>query len=492
MRFLRRYYLLLIGILLVTQSQAQFGIFSGRIFDKESGETLVGANIYVKKDMSIGGVTDFNGYFSVSAKPGDYVFTVSFTGMRKLDVAAKIGADSTTFMEIKMDPFSTQFEEVVVRAGKFEKSLEDQTVSIEVMQPRIIDAKNTRSVETILDLTPGVTILDEEPQIRGGSGFTFGVGSKVAVFIDDLPVIAGDAGKPDWSLIPVENIKQIEVVKGASSVLSGSSALSGAIYIRTNYPGTKPVTKVRAWGGLYTAPRLPGTQWWTGANYIGGASFLHTTQLGEGHTDLVIGAVVMADRNYIGAPQPGPYVEDPGPPLTDDDMINRKARLNFNIRRRSKKVDGLNFGLNGNIMYKKTSTALAWLDDTTNFYRAYPGAVLSAKRLTFYLDPYLNLYTNRGNKHYFASRILYNNADAIADQSNSVLMVYNTYQFSKRFQNLGNLDFLTGVSSNYTDSYAKIYEASGSENICEDGQPVNNPVCSERDLPGGCTRWAFR
>ncbi len=73
-------------------------------------------------------------------------------------------------------------------------------------------------------MAPGVTILDEEPQIRGGSGFTFGVGAKVGVFIDDLPIITGDAGKPDWALIPVENIKQIEVVKGASSVLSGASA----------------------------------------------------------------------------------------------------------------------------------------------------------------------------------------------------------------------------------------------------------------------------
>ena len=61
-------------------------------------------------------------------------------------------------------------------------------------------SKNTRSVETILEMTPGLTILDQEPQIRGGSGFTFGVGSKVAVFVDDMPVVAGDAGKPDWSL----------------------------------------------------------------------------------------------------------------------------------------------------------------------------------------------------------------------------------------------------------------------------------------------------
>lgn len=457
-------FLLFIGMSFIFQLNAQHGIFSGTITDKKSGETLVGANVFVKKDMTIGGTTDFNGHFSVSAEPGNYSFTVSFTGMKTLNMPVTISKGETVYKEIEMEPFSVQFEEVVVRAGKFDKALEDQTVSIEVMQPRIIDAKNTRTVETILDLIPGVTILDEEPQIRGGSGFTFGVGSKVAVFIDDLPIITGDAGKPDWSLIPVENIKQIEVVKGASSVLSGSSALSGAIYIRTNYPGTKPKTKVHVYGGMYTPPKSPASKWWSGIDYIGGASFLHTRRLGDGFTDLVIGGIIMTERNYIGAPVPGPYVTDPGPLLDDNDMINRKGRINFNIRRRSKKVKGLNYGLNGNIMYKKDATALAWLDDTANFYRAYPGAVLLAKTLTFYFDPYINFYSNMGFKHTFASRILYNNADAIADQSNKALMIYNNYQFSKSFKNLGNLDFIGGVSSNYTKSHAKIYEASGSEN----------------------------
>jgi len=40
-----------------------------------------------------------------------------------------------------MTSFSTNFEEIVVRAGKFDKSIEDQTSSIEIMSPRLIDAK---------------------------------------------------------------------------------------------------------------------------------------------------------------------------------------------------------------------------------------------------------------------------------------------------------------------------------------------------------------
>lgn len=463
MKIIRFSVLLLLLLIFADQMSGQLGVFSGRVVDNENDESLVGANIYVKKDMSIGVVTDFNGFFSLSVDPGTYEFTISYTGMKTEVIELEIPAESNIFREIRMQPFSTQFDEVVIRAGKFDKKLEDQTVSIEVMQPRIIDAKNTRSVETILDLTPGVTILDSEPQIRGGSGFTFGVGSKVAVFIDDLPMITGDAGKPDWALIPVENIKQIEVVKGASSVLSGSSALSGAIYVRTNYPTTKPMTKVRVYGGVYTAPPPPGVKWWKGVNYLGGASLLHSRQLGQGYTDLVIGAVYMTDRSYIGAPIPDPYVTQTGDSISDRDMVNRRGRINFNLRRRSKTIKGLNFGINGNFMLKSQSSPLAWLNDTNYFYRGYPGAVLLTDNFTMYLDPFINWYSSLGVKHQFNNRILYSDNQAINDQSTEALMIYNNYQFHKSFQNLGNLDFIGGLASQYTYSKANIYQASGSD-----------------------------
>ena len=70
--------ILLVVYLSLSTALAQHGILSGRVTDKETGESLVGANIYVKKNMSIGVVTDFNGHFSVSVNPGEYIFTISF------------------------------------------------------------------------------------------------------------------------------------------------------------------------------------------------------------------------------------------------------------------------------------------------------------------------------------------------------------------------------------------------------------------------------
>ena len=185
--------------------------------------------------------------------------------------------------------------------GKFDKALEDQTVSMEIIRPEIIENKNTRSIETALDQTPGLNILDGEPQIRGGSGFTFGVGSKVAVIVDDMPMLSGDAGRPEWGFIPVENISQIEVIKGAASVLSGSSALSGSIHIRTAYPKSKPLTKVNVYGGFYSKPSQEGATWWNDFPLITGVNFLHSRMIKN--FDLVVGGNFNYDHGYIGPPK---------------------------------------------------------------------------------------------------------------------------------------------------------------------------------------------
>jgi len=223
---------------------------------------------------------------------------------------------------------------VEVRVSKFDRPIEDITVSMEVLKPILIENKNTRSIETALDYTPGLNILDNEPQIRGGSGFTFGVGSKVAVLIDDMPMISGDAGRPYWDLIPVENIEHIEVIKGASSVLSGTSALSGAIHIMTASPKAEPVNKFTAYTGVYSAPADRSMKWWDDYPYITGFSFLHSKRYGS--VDVVIGGNADWDHGYQGAPKPGPLVTDTISDFTDEQMRSQKYRLNFGLRSTAK------------------------------------------------------------------------------------------------------------------------------------------------------------
>jgi len=359
-----------------------------------------------------------------------------------------------------------EFKEVDVKVGKFDKPIEEQTVSMIVIKPELIENKNTRSIETALDQTPGLNILDGEPQIRGGSGFTFGVGSKVAVIVDDMPMLSGDAGRPEWGFIPVENISQIEVVKGAASVLSGSSALSGSVNIRTAYPTSKPKTKINIYTGVYSKPNQEDATWWNQYPGIFGANFLHSQMFGN--LDLVVGGNINYDHGYIGPPITDSIVATVFPDtitnFSESDLVSKRARVNFNLRYRSKKIKGLNYGLNGNFMKMHTNMPLAWLNDSTGLYRAYPGAIFLQDQLIFNLDPFVHFFSETNGKHYLRGRLLSVDNKMSANQSNNATTYYGDYMFKKKYKEFNNLEFVGGLTSTYTNSFSNIYIGSGTPN----------------------------
>jgi len=443
----------------IAVSQQNYGYFKGVVVAADNNETLIGANIKVKKNPSIGAAADINGRFSIKVPEGHYTFVISFTGMETDTVVVDIKAGQTVERTIKLEEFVSNLQGVEVSAGRFDQKLEELTVSMEVIQPELIENKNTTNIETILDYVPGLNIIDGAPQIRGGSGFNFGVGSKVGVFIDGMPVLSADANRPMWDLIPTDNIKQIEVVKGASSVLSGSSSLSGAIYIKTADAPLTPKTKVVAYAGAYSTPKYGVMKWWKQFPYIGGFSISHARA--QKNTDIIVSADVKYDHGFEGPPKPGPLVVDTMTNFDESQMAEKRYRLTLNLRHRNKKFKGLNYGINGNFLFNDTKLMLAWLDDSAGFYRAYPGGVLLQKKLTFYVDPYINYYTALGTKHSLKTRYMYNNTDMSNDQKTTSSIVYADYSFRKDFTYLAGLKFIGGISTQWNSVESDMYVGSG-------------------------------
>lgn len=432
------------------------------IVQGEDKVPLEGATIIFRKDITIGAQTDANGFYELSLPSGAVKLVVRYSGMRNDTLTLNIAPNEVIEVNVTMKPYSIKKDQVTVSVGKFDKPLEEQTVTMVVMKPSLIENKNTRSIETALDQTPGLNILDGEPQIRGGSGFTFGVGAKVAVLVDDMPMLSGDAGRPEWGFVPVENISQVEIIKGAASVLSGSSALSGSIHIRTAYPTSKPLNKVNIYSGIYSAPAIPGAKWWTDFPLISGANFIHAKAYN--HCDLVVGGNVNYDHGYIGAPKPGQYVIDTISNFTDRQMAMKRARLNFNFRYRSKKITGLSYGVNGNLMLSQGNMSFAWLDDTSGIYRAYPGAVFLQNQTIFNVDPFIQLITNTQGNHYLRTRLLHSDNQMTANQDNRATTYYADYMFKRTYKQLNGLDFIGGMTSSYVNSFANMYVGSGSPN----------------------------
>jgi iron complex outermembrane receptor protein len=448
-----------VTVFLVGNLYCQNGIVKGTIKDAITNEKLVGVNAYLSNSLNTGATTNNNGQFTFLCPIGEQKIIVSFIGMINDTINVLVKENQTTEINVLLRTNTETLEAFQVVVGKFNKRVEDLTVSMELIKPTVIEEKNVRSVETILDQTPGVNILDGEPQIRGGSGFTFGVGSKVAVIIDDMPMLSGDAGRPEWDFVPIENIEQIEIIKGASSVLSGSSALCGSIHIRTAEPSMTPLTKISLYSGFYSTPKDTSMKWWNDYPYIHGMNFLHSEKIKN--LDFVIGGMVNNDHGYIGAPRPGEFVQDTVTDFDDNQMQSEKVRMNLGLKYHLENLENLNFGINGNVMQHSKSLTLAWNDDSTGFYRAYPGGVILQNQTIYNIDPFINFYTKRNGKHSLKGRLLVTNNQMNNNQNNFSELYFVDYQYKKEFQKFKDLEWVLGVSFNKVFSRATLFSSRG-------------------------------
>jgi outer membrane cobalamin receptor len=468
------------ALLFWNAANAQEGVLYGNVSDKLTQETLIGASVVMLQDKARGAATDLDGNYRFQLPVGTHKIICSFTGMKADTVIVQVFEEKETRWNFTLQNYVEELGVVVISSGKFEQRLEELTVSMDVLRPEMITAKAATNVTQVLEQTPGLTIMDEEPQIRSGSGYSFGVGSRVAILVDDMPVMSGDISKVEWSFIPMENIEQIEVIKGASSVLYGSSALSGAINVRTSYPKDKPLTKVVTYTGFHSAildenastgtrianffgldgSAANGKKWWDGVANFSGANFFHSRKIKQ--LDVVLGGNFHYDYGFTG-PHPNGSVDALGdsiPNISNNEVREVRGRLNFNLRRRSKKITGLAYGLNGNFMRSSKNFSLVWNaneDNENGRYLAYPGTMTLTEIFTFYIDPFVTYVTPRGVQHSIKSRILYSDQDNSNNQSSQSTVYMGDYQLQRTFSRMKDLNVIAGVAGSYTTGVSQLY-----------------------------------
>jgi len=132
---------------------------------------------------------------------------------------------------------------IVVTGTKTEKSFSDSPVKTDVITAEDIQNYHFQSLDQAISTIPGVSVQDnvgtdgKNAVIQGLSG------SKVMLLVDGIPLIQTSNSGSDLTQIPIWNVAQIEVVKGASSSLYGSQAMGGVINIITKKLHHKPNLK---------------------------------------------------------------------------------------------------------------------------------------------------------------------------------------------------------------------------------------------------------
>ena len=440
---------------LVHLCTAQVGTIQGTVDDSATNESLPGVSILFTVGRTT--ATDVNGSFRIDLPPGDYTAIFRSIGYADKQVPLHVDAGAQQTLTIGMEPSAAQLDQVVVSAGKFEQRVGEVTVSLSVLPPNIVRDRNTTSLEDVIVQVPGVIVVDNDPQIRSGSGFSFGAGSRVMMLVDDLPILAGDIGRPSWSFLPIENLEQVEVIKGASSVLYGSAALSGVINVRTAYPRLEPRTRATVYGGIWDAPGHKPAKWWD-ANppLFAGANFNHAQQYGA--FDLVIGGMAFSDYGFVGPERLTPdSLANSDPSRVGPGGYENRIRFNFGTRWRNKKVKGLNYGLNGNVMKSRSSSVLVWDDTDKGLYRSEPGTLTRTLGTQYYLDPYINYRGPNGMRHILRARFYDQRFDNDNEQANASTNLFTEYQVQKKADLFGETTITAGITFNTTDSEAELY-----------------------------------
>ncbi len=387
---------------------AQEVMLFGHVQDTQTGEPLISATVQAGER---GVLTDRDGRFALALAPGSYQLLVRFIGYvpleRSLDVPQK---DSLDVGILTMTVETSLLREITITTGKFEKPLGETTVSLEVLKPSLVEQVNTTSIDDVLDKVAGVSIIDGQANIRGGSGFSYGAGSRVLLLVDDIPALQVDAGFPSWDDFPVENIAQMEIVKGASSALYGSSALNGIINVRTAYATDNPVTKASLFYGSYMSPQDKAKQWWSTAPREFGLSLNDRRRVGK--FDLVHSFYYMDRKSF------------------QREWYDQYGRLTSKVRYRPSL--GMEVGAHVSINRGIDQDFFFWMDHEARAYQGDSSNYSTGDYLRYYIDPYIKILGKKGDRHEFKGRFFDVDNENNANRSNQSTLYYGEYQYLNR------------------------------------------------------------
>lgn len=427
--------LLLFGLLAFSITAfAQNVEVKGTILDEESTEPLAGAS--VKYDKGKGAVADASGKFKLLLPEGEYELTITFIGYKNGKEKITVKAGETPELKILMKPSAIQVSQVVT-VSQYKRNAATETVTTEVVTATQIKNTNSNDLGEVVSKTPGVLVQDGQITIRGGSSYSYGVGTRTAVLTDGLALTSADLGEAQGKMVPLSNVKQVEIVKGASSVIYGSSALNGVINVITQWPTDyEPKTSIEINFGAYGNPPKGVNKWWSNSSLpaFGNVNINYQQRIKQ--LQVVAGGNITRNEGYL------------------EKSDETRVQALFKLRYLHPKIEGLNFGVNASLQSELSNRFFLSKDVDSNalFYGVGSGDNYTRTNI----DPFVSYTSKKGHRFTSMNRYMnifrngnYPDPDAISHQ----IMSDNQYQF--RWKNM--IVFTAGVPFNVGLSQSNLY-----------------------------------
>ncbi|MEL6590489.1 MAG: TonB-dependent receptor [Bacteroidota bacterium] len=193
-------------------SQAQNITLSGYVYDDETGESLIGATIYIPS-IKAGTYSNSYGFYSLSVPPGEYEVQYRFVGYASRNDTVQL--EASLKQDVRLQPSQTTTEEVVISAESADERLQStemgvQTLSIQEIKKIPVLFGETDILKTI-QLLPGVKAGGE-----GSSGFFVRGGGtdQNLILLDEAPVYNPSHLLGFFSVFNGDAIKSTKLYKG--------------------------------------------------------------------------------------------------------------------------------------------------------------------------------------------------------------------------------------------------------------------------------------
>lgn len=362
-----------------------------------------------------------------------------------------VDIDSTQKMLIVLKAKYNDLQAVTFTGSRYKKRAAEEVVSITVMKPEFIKSAAINRLDEALNKMPGVDVVENQINIRGGSGWSYGAGSRVLLLVDDMPMLTADASDAKWDFLPIESAGQIEILKGAASAMYGSSALNGVVNFRTAFATNKPTTKTQLFGGAYMNPSRKEMVWWGNKRpFFSGGYVSHAQQFGN--TDVVLGGAWYYEDSYLQGD------------------LSRRGRVNMHIRHKLKSNPFITLGLSTNIQKGRSQTFFLHEADSTfaNLLKPFGGmndstSTINKNRGTrFNIDPYITKTGKNGVVQSLRTRsFISENLIPEKNQSSLAVLLYANYQWQKKWSDTSgfkkNLVLISGIAGSLGDVKGELY-----------------------------------
>lgn len=197
------------------------------IVKSESGETIIGANVWVK-NTTTGVITDIDGRYQINIDDPKTVLVFSYLGMKSQEIV--VGNKSE--INVVMASDAEQLDEVVVVGYGVQKKV-NLTGAVETVKSDRISNKPVTSITSALTgEAAGVTITQGsgQPGPNQGTVRVRGIGT----WGDASPLVLVDGISMSLNDVIPSEVESVSILKDASSAaIYGSRAANGVILITT-------------------------------------------------------------------------------------------------------------------------------------------------------------------------------------------------------------------------------------------------------------------